>query len=222
MPIVIFHGDNSVVLNARLDDMKKSYPVNAVERLSLKTESFEQLLMKLRTNSFFNDQRLFIVEDCDEKKIDPEKINVDSSITLALLFAKELSAASILMKWALQHNHRILAISQPQDKRIFTFLDLLAEKNNKAFSMFDELVSDFGVIYILTMVLFLLRRLVLPITSVPSFIEAKVKKQKANFSFETLQHLYEQTLLTDYQIKTGKIEEKTGLLLLVDLFYSKK
>jgi len=211
-----------MVLNARLDDMKKSYAVNAVERISLKTDSFEQLLIKLGTNSFFSDQRLFIVEDGDEKKIDPEKIMVDASITLVLVFAKELPVVSNVMKWAAQHNHKILALSQPQDKRIFTFLDLLAEKNTKAFSMLDELVSDFGVVYILTMVLFLLRRLALPITSVPSFIEAKVKKQKANFSIDALQGLYEQTLITDYQIKSGKTEEKTGLLLLINSFYSRK
>lgn len=221
MPVVIFHGDNNLVIANKIDEMRKSYPVDSIERVSLKNESFEQLLIKLNTASFFSDQRLFIVDDCDEKKVDLSRINVDSHTTLVLIFTKELTGSSAVLKLAEEKHYRIFALSQPQDKRIFTFLDLIAEKNNKAFSMVDELVDDFGGVYILTMLVFLLRRLVLPIGKVPSFVEGKLKKQKGNFSAKNLTDLYKQTLQADYRFKTGKGDERTELLLLLQNFLKK-
>lgn len=182
MPVVIFHGDNTTVINTKIDEMKKSYPASAIERFSLKNDSFDQLLMKLSTPSFFDEQRLLIVYESDEKKIEIEKLIVDANTTVAFSFAKELPASSLLIKWANEKSIRVVAISQPQDKRIFTFLDLLAEKDPKALSLLDDLIADFGCVYLLTMIIFLLRRLILPTGNVPSFIEAKLTKQKKIFS----------------------------------------
>jgi DNA polymerase III delta subunit len=221
MPVVIFHGDNTALINTKIDEMKKSYPVSAIERFSLKSESFEQLLMKISTPSFFDEQRLLIVDDTEEKKIETTKLITDSSTTVVLSFGKELPTSSTVLKWAQEKNLRVVGISQPQDKRIFTFLDLLAEKNVKALSMLDDLIDDFGCVYLLTMIIFLLRRLVLPLGNAPSFLEAKLKKQKSNFSEQNLISLYERTLLTEYQFKTGKIEERTGMLLLINFFLEK-
>jgi len=222
MPVVIFHGDNTALINTKIDEMKKSYPSSAIERFSLKSESFDQLLMKLSTPSFFDDQRLLIVDESDEKKVELEKLTMDANMTLVFSFGKELSSSSGILKWANEKKLRVVGISQPQDKRIFAFLDLLAENDSKALSLLDDLINDFGCVYLLTMIIFLLRRLVLPLGNAPSFLEAKLKKQKNNFSEGELNLLYEATLLTDYHIKTGRIEERTGLFLLTNSFLQKK
>ena len=220
MQIQIFHGDNHSVLLEKIREVVKQYESDSISRYSLKSESFDQVIIALSTATFFAEKRVVIIEDADEKKVILDQIPNDPDLTVILFFPKELSGASKILKDAEYRKARIVSISQPQDKQIFSFLDLLAEKNTKAYAYFDSLYEKYGGAYLLTMIIFQLRRLVLPSSLVPPFLKQKIEQQQKNFSNEELIKFYYLTLDTEYKIKVGKVEEKTGLLLLISKIVS--
>ncbi len=217
--LIIYQGDNQVIVIQKIKELKKTFDEGAISTFSLKNLSFDQIIVDISTPNFFNDKRLAIIEDAEEKKIDLNKVPQDKDLTLVLTFKKEFTSASNFLKEATKLNAQIISLSQPQDKTIFTFLDLVAEKNNRSLEYFEPLMKNFGSQYLLTMILFLLRRLALPPQSgVPSFIAHKTEKQRKNFSADRIKQLYKTTLETDFLIKSGKADEKTALLILVNKF----
>lgn len=220
MQLKIFHGDNQSVLLQKLGELLKRYESTAISRYSLKSETFEQILLSLATPTFFAEERVIVVDDAEEKKVLIDKIPEDADLTVILFFPKELTNSSKVLKEAAKKNAQIVAISEPQDKQIFTFLDLMAEKNTKAYSFFDQLYEQYGGQYLLTMITFQLRRLVMPSFFVPPFLKQKIELQQKKFTKESLTSFYYLTLETEFLIKNGRVEEKTALLLLVSKILS--
>lgn len=214
MNLVIFDGGNYAVLSKKLAEIKAEFSKESVTTTSLKSTSFEQLLLELGTPSLFSEKRLVIVEDADEKKITIEGFPQDENLTVLLIFGKELGTNSVLLQAAQKKNARVFTFTQPQDKSVFQFLDYVGEKNTKAFNSFEDLYSQYGGQYLLTMLLYLFRKLVVP-TNPKSFAAAKTDRQKKNFSQDQIRDCYLEVLQTDFLIKSGRVEEKTALLLLI-------
>ncbi len=218
MRVIILDGDNAVIKRQKLSDIKSSFEREAISQFSLKTTSFEQLLMELRTPSFFSDKRLVIAEDVDEKKIDLGRLEKDEAVTLVLLINKEVSATALnkLKGEVGKIKLELVSFAQPQDKSIFQFLDLIGDKKVQALGEVEKLYGQFGGQYLLTMLIYFLRRMILPGKGGSGFMADKIKRQKSNFSQDALQSYYKLVLETEFLIKTGKVEEKTALLLLVE------
>jgi DNA polymerase III delta subunit len=220
MQLKIFHGDNHSVLLDKIREVLKQYESDSISRYSLKSENFDQIIIALSTATFFAEKRVVIIEDADEKKVVLDQIPDDPDLMVIFFFPKELASGSKILKEGEKKKAQIVSISQPQDKQIFTFLDLLAEKNEKVYGYFDMLYKQYGGQYLLTMIIFQLRRLVLPSSLVPPFLKQKIELQQKKFSDGQLPTFYYLTLETEYLIKVGKVEEKTGLLLLISKIIS--
>lgn len=210
MNLTIIHGGDVVASMKKLDALVAKFPEMGVVRSDGEV-SEEFLINNLQGLNMFEDKKLVVLTN-PQADLNLEKYaKVD--VEVVMFFDKALTSSSLFLKIK---NAQEFIFEKKPDKTIFTFLDLLGDKNPKAFSLFDKLFDEFGDQYLLTMLFYLFRRQILTNTRMPDSIKQKMEKQRQNFPKERLKTLYRTTLETDYKIKTGMIEPKIGLFLLVE------
>lgn len=214
MNLIILHGNGLSAIASKLITLKKGFEPLAVLSLSSREKDFATALMEISTGQLFSQKRLVVLEDFDD--IDLNKLPEDENLTLVLRFPKDLGEKSPLLKEAYKRKAQILLLSEEKEKNIFPFLDELAEKNSQSVKKLNKLLDEYGGQYVLTMIFYLLRRLLMSPKKLPAFVVQKINKQKQNFSENKIKELYQFALETDFKIKTGATEEKLGLTLLVD------
>lgn len=216
--IIVMHGDGLSSISEKISLYKKNFEPLAVSFISGKDFSFEEAVVKFSTPGLFSEKRLIILEDFDSgSKFDLAKLPADMDLTVIFKFTKQLPQNSLLLKQATQVKAQLILLKEQDDKTIFPFLDALAEKKKReSYILFEENFGLFGGQYLLTMIFYLLRRLIMKPKSLPSFILQKVERQKRNFNKEKIREIYLSALETDFRIKSGLVEERIGLTLLLD------
>jgi DNA polymerase III delta subunit len=212
MNIILLHGNALSAQSNKISQIKKEFEKLEVLELSAKEKDYPQIVAELLTPQLFSEKRLIILENIDEKVVDLEGLPKDESLTLVLRFSKPLHTSSSLLKKATSFGAQVILLSEKEESSIFPFLDDLAMKNTKGvYSKVDKLYEEMGFQYILTMIFYMLRRLILPAKNLPPFIVKKIETQKSNFPKERVKELYKYALETDFKIKSGLMEEKIGL-----------
>ncbi len=219
MPIILIHGNGLTGILNRIRQFKKGYEPLSVQEINGKETAFETAVLSLETRDLFASKRLVLLENFDDK-IDLHKIPLDPDLTIIIRFSKSLTAANKLIKEAQALNAQIISITEADESNIFPFLDKLADKNSQVMEELDALLAEFGGQYMLTMIFYMLRRLVLSSHKLPSFVQQKIAKQKRNFDTEKIASLYKDALETDFKIKSGLTSEKMGITLLVNRILS--
>lgn len=216
MKLLILHGSGLSAISSKISEIKKSFDPVSILEISGKETSFSEALIEIGTGGLFSQSRLIILENFDDK-IDIEKIPDDESLTVLLRFTKPLNKSSSLLKSATKLNVQVLVFEENQEISVFPFLDALGEKNKtKSYQEFEKLYKGYGGQYILTMIFYLFRRLVTTPKKLPDFVLNKLNKQKRNFGVDELRLLYKAALETDYKFKSGLMDEKLGLTMLVE------
>lgn len=215
MMVVIVYGNGLSAISRYVSDFKKRFEDLSIQEISGKNISFEQALVDLSTPSFFSEKRLVILEDFDEKELNLEAVGDDENLTILIRINKQVSKESLLLKTAALKKYQTVNLSEKDEKLIFPFLDHLFDKNPRVFTLFEKLYLEYGGQYLLTMIFYGLRRMVLPISG-SSFMIQKLEKQKKNFKVENIEELYKKALEVDFKVKSGLMEEKIGLTLFLD------
>lgn len=210
MQLIVIHGNGLSAISQKVSEIKKGFDNVSTTEINSKERDFDQAVVAVATPSLFSEKRLVVLEDFE--KIDASKLPADGDLTVVLRFSKQLPATSGILK----QKGQIINLSERDEKNIFPFLDKLADKNQDAAVEIDKFLEGFGGQYLLTMIFYLLRRMVQ--TTKPGFMAGKIEKQKKNFPLERIKTLYKDSLETDFKIKSGLIEEKLGLTLLVNKF----
>ncbi len=213
--LILLHGNGQVAISQKLSELKKEFDPLATVSFNGKEHEFNQALMAINSGQLFSNKRLVVLEDFDEKMIDLSNLPEDDNLTIILKFPKALAATSSVLKTATQAKAQIINLNEEQEQSIFPFLDLLADKNDQALAKFDKLMDKYGSQYLLTMIFYMLRRLINPPQKLPSFVLKKIAVQQRNFDLEKITKLYKLSLETDLKIKSGLLDEKLGLTLLV-------
>lgn len=211
--LILIHGNDLSAIGNKITQLKSSFEPLSVNELSVKSLGWEQVCLDLSTSGLFEEKRLVILEDLDPN-IELEKIPDNESLTVVLKITKQLPQTSKILKSAVSKKAQILLFAQKEDSKIFLFLDLLAEKKPPALNNLDKLIDDEGGQYILSMIFYMLRRLVVTPKGLPPFVVNKIEKQKRLFNSEDITHLYKVALEADFKIKTGILNEKLALTLL--------
>ena len=214
MKLIILHGNGLVSKSLKTSQIKKEFESLSIVEISGKDAPFSQAVINFSTPQLFSDKRLVILENFNPEEVDFAKFPQDETLTILLNFPKPLPQNSKLLKDALSKNAQIILLSEAEEKNIFPFLDSLGNKDPRSLSSLDRLLNDFGGQYILTMIFYMLRRLIQNPKKLPPFIIQKIEKQKQNFPLEKITSLYKTALETDYKIKSGLFEEKIGITLL--------
>ncbi len=220
MKLIILHGNGLVSKSLKISQIKKEFEQLSINEISGKEIPFVQAVVNLSTPQLFSDKRLVVLENFNPEEIDFAKFPQDEALTILLNFPKPLPQNSNLLKDSLSKNAQIILLSEAEEKNIFPFLDSLANKDPRSLISLDKLLNDFGGQYILTMIFYMLRRLIQNPKKLPPFILQKIEKQKQNFPLEKITSLYKTAIETDYKIKSGLIEEKIGLTLLTNKILS--
>ncbi|MBI2011396.1 hypothetical protein HYS91_01375 [Candidatus Daviesbacteria bacterium] len=209
MKIIVAYGSALAALNKKISEIKKDFDPLSVKEINFEEIGLAKLLIELASMDLFSEKRLVIVEDVDES-LDINQLDIDDSLTLILKFSKKPSS-KILMNKKIQ----VIQINEEKEITIFPLLNMLSEKNPKAMDEFEILLKEVNCQYILTMLFYMLRRLILNPKNTSSFIFKKIEQQKRNFPLEKLKFFYHQILITDYKIKQGLIEERLALQSLI-------
>lgn len=223
MNLIILHGNGLSAISQKLSDIKKNFDPLEIQTLSGKEWDFEGVVIELSTPQLFSDKRLVVLEDFDPPaggQMGLDKLPDDPDLTVVLKISKILTQNSVILKQAAALKAQIFQFSEKDETSIFPFLDNLAEKRTQAFLDLEKYLGEWGGQYVLTMIFYLLRRLIMKPKKLPEFVIRKIERQKKNFSLEEIKNLYKQTLETDFKIKSGLLEEKLGITLLVNKILS--
>ncbi len=212
MELIILHGNGLTGSLNRLVEFKKKFDPNAVRVFSGKQVDFEQLLPGISTPSLFAQNSLAVLEDFEE--VDLSKLPTDENLTVILRFNKNIPASSKLLKDAASLKAKIIQSSEEEELPIFPFLDMLAEKNPRALSELQRLLEQYQFPYILTMVFYMLRKMVATPKKISPYGLKKLEEQKKNFPPARVKEVYAKTLETEFKIKSGLIDGHTALALL--------
>lgn len=215
--IIIIHGNGITAQTAKVLEIKKGFDPLSVQEINGRNFSWSDTILELSTPQLFSKERLVILEEFGDKEIDLSLLPKDGDLTLILRFLQPLTASSPFIKKAQSLKLAVLAFNENDEKAVFPFLDQLAAKDQRALLSLDKLLAEYGGQYLLTMLFYLFRRMLIkPGGNLPAFVVKKIVAQSKNFSLDKLRELLKVALETDFKIKTGLVEEKLGMTLLVE------
>lgn len=215
MTPLLLHGPAINSSRAKLSSIKKGFdPLDVV--IFDGEFDMEQALASLTTLPLLSNDRLIILENPPEDFIFYTLTPIPH--TLALWFDHEVSEKKLVMEWV-KKNGRVLYFPEAKEVSVFPFLDMLADRDKKAFLEMDKLKkASYDGQYLIAMIFYLLRSLVAPKKTAPKFVQDKLAKQQKNFTPEVVEEMYKFVLETDFKIKSGFLDETQAEFLLVNLF----
>lgn len=214
--IHLLYGPGEVNKRNQLLKLKSAYPSEAIFNIDLKQEGLSNLQTLLRSEGLFVEKRLVIAENCPDS-LDLESLSKVNDQTELVLLAGNLTANSKLIKAASQIKAKVLSFGAEKEVSAFPYLDNLIERKSTAFIELDKLLREYGGIYVLSMIYYLLRRNLLPLPT-SSFMKNRIKVQGTRYKVQDWERLYKTTLETEYKIKTGLVDEVNGLTRLTQDF----
>jgi DNA polymerase III delta subunit len=225
MKPVLLHGPAVVSSRLKLNQFKKEFSQDSITEFS-EGSNPSDILGSLQTVSMFDENRLIVVENPPDDLLSSFSTNYLPAgrhgplpTTLLLWVDHEISEKKEIYKSIQKLNGQILFFPEGKEVSIFPFLDLLANKDKRAFVELEKLKKGgFDNQYIITMCFYMLRSLIAPNKSAPDFVKRKIAKQRQNFSDNEIKNLYRSILKLDYKIKNGLIEGNQAEFLLVNKF----
>lgn len=215
--IILLHGNGLVAQGQYLSKLKASYDSLNITEFFGKEEDFAKILPQIATGQLFADKSLVILKDFD-KDLDLEQIPSGDTLTVVAVFSRQLAATSTVLKQAQKLKAEVILLSEKEETSIFPFLDLLTDKNPQVFNEFAKVYDGSNSQYILTMIFYQLRKLVMRPKNMPEFALKKLQRQKNNFPTEKIKYLYQACLQNDYKIKTGLVDDQSALFNIINQF----
>jgi DNA polymerase III delta subunit len=209
MKIILIHGNLPEAVFSKVSSIKTGYDPLSITEVEAGGD------LDLSSVSLFSEKRLIIFDSPDIKLI--EKLEGDNSpeLTVLLRYAKPLEKSSPVIKKAGEMKAEIFNFEERNQSTVFPFLDFLGNLNAKAYGEMEKNYKESGGQYLITMLTYFLRRMILNRTT-SDYMRSKIEQQKRNFSKETITRLYKDLIETDFKIKRGLIDDKTGVLLMVE------
>ncbi len=200
-----------------MTSIKQQFSGNAVSVYDLSINKLSDIDLALTSQSLFNESdKLIIVEntpdDLDLKKM----VKKDNPATLLFLTSAVKSSRGLLSS-ATEIKAKIINFEAEKEVSAFPYLDGLIEGKKNVFEQLQKLLSEYGGMYILSMIYYLLRRNLLPPPQ-SVFMQKKINTQKQKLAVEDWAELYWMTLKADFAIKSGNLPENIALTKLTQEF----
>lgn len=210
MKPLLLHGLAKAASRKKLIELKQKLGVNNVVIFE-EGANIGEIKTALSSQSLFADEQLIILEN-PSLELTFDSLTLHDSLNLILWFDKEIDTK----KWP---GFEYLFFPEGKEVSVFPFLDLLANKETKAFVELEKLkTAGFDIYFCLTMVFYLLRSLAVTPKNAPSFVKGKLERQRRNFSLEKITELYKEMLEIDFKIKSGLLEIPQAEFLLISKF----
>lgn len=216
MKIVILHGPGEVSKRAEVLKIKKQFPQDSVAVVDLKQAGLEFLQSVLNSVQLFAlGKRLVICENAGEK-LDLSKLQGGDDVNLLIVAANPRSD-SLLLQTAKKLQLPVLLFEGAKETSVFPFLDALVERKKQALVELEKLLDEYGEMYVLSMIFYLLRRNILPLP-LSAFLQKRISEQKKGYTAKDWANLYLLTLETEFKIKSGLLDSRLGLTTLAHKF----
>lgn len=216
---LLLHGPAISSSRRALQEIKNKFHADNVVVFE-KGEDLSVILTNLQSVSLFEGERLVVVENPLEGMTSlGNEVAANSAHALILWFDHEID----IKKWL---GFKIEFFPEVKEVSVFTFLDLLAFGDKRAFLEMEKLKKaglstgrqGFDIFYFLTMVYYLLRSLAVTPKNAKPFMRDKLQRQRKNFSLERIEKLYGEILEIEFKIKSGLLEKPQAEFLLVNKF----
>lgn len=217
MKLHLLHGLGISASRKKLIDIRSAFDSNNVITFD-DNANIQEVLASLNTQSLLSNEQLIVWENAPEE-IALDLSPVTSHLSLVLWFDHKLKESSKILKWFREQKGEVLNFEESKEVSVFPFLDLLANKDKKAYLEMKKLKDNgFEIYYFLTMVFYLLRNLVTTPKNAPDFVRNKLERQRRNFTQEEIKEIYRNLLEIDFKIKSGLLEKEQAEFLLVSMF----
>lgn len=211
MNLHLLHGAGLTNSRKKLIDLKMKFDPNNVVVFD-NGAKVEDVLGELVTIPLLEEDKLIIWENPSEGFV-PDSLLIALNSTLILWFDHEIDPKDY-------PNAKIFFFSEEKEASIFPFLDYLGARDKNAYLELEKRnkTSPNDTQYILTMVFYLLRNLVVTPKKAVDFIRSKNARMRSKFSPQELVSLYKSILEIDFKIKNGLLEIPQAEFSLVNLF----
>lgn len=247
MMLLLLHGPAINNSRLRLTAVRQKFDANNVVVYEAGVD-IQEITGTLLTMPLLTEQRLIILENPQEDfrlpTTNPSSLGTGYQLPTALVlwFDHEVGDKKPIMEWVKKNKGQVFYFPESKEISVFPFLDYLANKDKKAFLEMQKLKEaavpagrqGFDIHYQLTMVFYLLRSLVATPANAPDFVRKKLAKQRARFSLEDIESLYNATryktrndviasyykdmLEIEFKLKSGLLEKSQAEFLLVNKF----
>ncbi|OGE26839.1 hypothetical protein A3C26_02965 [Candidatus Daviesbacteria bacterium RIFCSPHIGHO2_02_FULL_39_12] len=215
MKLLLLHGPAISSSRAQLISIKQKFNVNDVVVFEQGAD-LEDIAGNLVSTSLFPQERLVILENPPADFIFHFSL-FTFHFSLVLWFDHELPKAKLLEYTKI--GAQVFYFPESKEITGFPFLDLLANKDNRAFLEMEKLKkTGFDIFYLLTMSYYLLRNLVTTPKNAPQFVKDKLQRQRKNFDLERITKLYKSLIEIEFKLKKGLLEQSQAEFLLVNQF----
>jgi len=207
MKLLLLHGLAINSSRLKLSQIRKDFTIeNIVVFDSINTE---EALGQIETIPLVDEKRLIIWEN-PPKGI---KFSTSPNLTVVLWFDSEIDPKDYPPS-------EVAFFPEEKEASMFPLLDALGNRDKKAYLELEKRnrTSPNDTQYILTMVFYLLRSLVVTPKNAGDFIRRKNEKMRSNFSKDGLINLYKSILEIDFKIKQGLLDIPQAEFSLVNLF----
>lgn len=219
MPVLL-HGPATSASRQKLLSIKNGFE-QANVMVFEKGADPQTILASLMTPSLLSERQLIILENPPEDLQFPLILDTNP-LSLILWFDHEVGEKKPVMVWAKEHG-QILYFPPEKEVSIFPFLDSLGSRDKKAYLELDKLKkSGADTQYLITMILYQLRSLLVTKKDAKAFVKEKAIKQRKNFTPEELVSFYKFVLETDFKIKSGLMDSSQAEFILVNKFIVKE
>lgn len=220
MKIIVLHGPGEIGKRSEVLKIKKQFSPENITQIDFKESGLKELEMQLVSPSLFDTSSRLVVVGNTPDSLDVQTLGGEEATTLLLISGAPKSDSAILQS-SKKLGAKIIAFEGEKELTVFPFLDALIEKRKTAFIELEKLIGEYGSIYVLTMIYYLLRRNLLPLPS-GDFMRKKIISQKGKYDPKDWIFMYRQTLEMEFKIKSGLTTERSGLACLVDKFSGEK
>lgn len=206
MKLILIHGSLQELVSKKVSEIKNNF-----EALEINESDGSDI--SLNSQSLFSEKRLVILNDPNLKAVENVLENEHPELTVILRFSKTLEKSSPILKKITGAKVETFSYIDPHQENIFPLLDMIGNKNKSAFAELEQNYEEFSGQYVLAMLGYFLRRMI--IGSKSDFMNQKILSQKKNFPLEKIKKLYKEIIITDFKVKQGMLEEKLGVTLLI-------
>lgn len=210
MKLVLLHGAAEAASRQKLISIKQKFdPSNVV--VFEKGSDPKDIIAVLQTISMFDTERLVVLENPSDDFLGNFPLN-PAPCSLILWFNHEVDTKKY-------PGFEVLYFPEGKELSVFPFLDKLGMKELGAYLEMDKLKKiGFDSQYLITMIFYLLRNLVIIPKKARDFVKNKMIRMRKNFTEKELVELYKCVLETDFKIKSGLLEPNQAEFLLVNKF----
>ncbi len=214
MKQLLLHGPAKTASRAKLIQLKSEFDADSISTFD-ESVGNSVIIAAWQTGSMFGEERTIILENPDlELDVTP----AFDLVNLLVWIDKDASKSAIYKSF-LNSQKTVMFFPETQEVTVFPWLDLLGNRDKRAFVEIEKLKKNgFDIYYFLTMAFYLLRNLTVMPSKLSAFQREKLKKQRTKFGPDELVKIYQALLELEYKLKSGLIEKSQAEFVLVNQF----